>query len=65
MLNLIDRGAKAMEVRRRDLIEKPLARIWSELMQAALDEIAKSHRLVPVKSEVSSSDVISTERKDR
>ncbi len=33
---MIERGAKAMQEKRRELIAQPLERIWPELMKAAV-----------------------------
>ncbi|ASW06331.1 hypothetical protein [Rhizobium sp. 11515TR] len=36
-MTIIERAAKAMEERRRELIGQPLARIWDELAKAAIE----------------------------
>ncbi len=38
-MTMIERAAKAMEERRRELIGQPLARIWDELAKAAIEAI--------------------------
>jgi hypothetical protein len=37
MNEMVERGAKAMEAKRRELISQPLARIWPDLMRAAIE----------------------------
>ncbi len=38
-MQIIERLARAMEDRRRQLIGQPLARIWDELAKAAIEEM--------------------------
>lgn len=41
MSNIIELGAEAMRVKRRELINQPLDRIWPELMKAAMHAISE------------------------
>lgn len=41
MTELIERGAKAMQEKRGQLIHMPLERIWRDLMIAALEEMRR------------------------
>lgn len=36
---MIERGAEAMRLKRRELINQPLDRIWPDLMQVALEAV--------------------------